>query len=523
MSQRQQQQQQQHRSHRDRSYCPGMTVVIVGAEGGGGINDISNHDENTKRTTFISMEEEGDFSVATTIVPTSGHCRPCHDVVVDDDDEEHREDDHRCWRFQRCQISNNVNRRRHSCRRRRYNSFFRSSTSTGPSSFFFVAVAAVMIISVSLVQLEAFTPYYTSSSYRPQSGSPLTIGRRSGRRKRQEHGNVATMTQSLSSSLRSPSFLSASTSTLSTSSDTTSSSPSSDVVVELEWTELFSPKAPTATSTTPVVFLHGLLGSKRNFASLATMLGVQLQTPRTVYGVDLRNHGDNKETNHVLEDGCMLYPHMANDVIEFLDSQKIDKCILVGHSMGGKVGQALALLYPERVEGLVVIDIAPVTYTRTNNPNWKAVEDILIALKETTTSSERNDDGDGDGDGLTKQQVDKALRPAVPDPALRAFVLTNYDSHRCKWKIPITTLVRELENIAGFDLKTTGTEQQHQYDGDVFIIHGGQSKFVRHAYMDTIAQFFPNHLLTTIRGAGHWVHAEAPDDTVALLKRFLDR
>lgn len=273
------------------------------------------------------------------------------------------------------------------------------------------------------------------------------------------------------------------------------------------------------------------------------MLGVQLQTPRRIYGVDLRNHGENAQ--HIHNNGCMLYPHMARDVIGFLDRLNIDKCIVVGHSMGGKVGQALSLLYPERVEGLVVIDIAPVAYTRSNNPNWKAVEDILMALKETCdVDDDNNVQGGGNNNanseelsGLTKQQVDKALRPAIPDPALRAFVLTNYDSHRCKWKIPIRTLVDELENIAGFDLvintnhdgdhvidsSSDGTHQQHQYDGDVFIIHGGQSKFVRHAYMDTIAQYFPNHLLTTIRGAGHWVHAEAPDDTVALLKRFLDR
>jgi pimeloyl-ACP methyl ester carboxylesterase len=82
----------------------------------------------------------------------------------------------------------------------------------------------------------------------------------------------------------------------------------------------------------------------------------------------------------------------------------------------------------------------------------------------------------------------------------------------------VGTIVKELNAIAGFDVPP-----KTSYDGDVFIIHGGQSRFVRHAYMDQIAEFFPNHMLTTIRGAGHWVHAEAPDDTIALLKRYLDR
>merc|ERR1712194_786161 len=81
---------------------------------------------------------------------------------------------------------------------------------------------------------------------------------------------------------------------------------------------------------------------------------------------------------------------------------------------------------------------------------------------------------------------------------------------------------------AGNDTAEGGTLPQTnnnklQYEGDVFFIHGGASRFVRHSHISTIAPFFPNHMLTTLRGIGHWVHAEAPDDTIALLKRYLDR
>ncbi|KAL3897794.1 MAG: hypothetical protein SGARI_006837 [Bacillariaceae sp.] len=206
----------------------------------------------------------------------------------------------------------------------------------------------------------------------------------------------------------------------------------------------------------------------------------------------------------------MSYAVMAQDVVSFLDAQGIHKIVLVGHSMGGKVAQAMALLYPERVEGLVVLDIAPVSYNRQEDPHWKAVEDILHAIHqvviETTSTT------------ASAAEIDTALRQSIPDPALRAFVLTNYDNRKQEWKIPIGTLVEQLEQIAGFDLQS-----QSPFDGDVFIINGGQSRFVRHAYMDAIASYFPNHMLTTVRGAGHWVHAEAPDDVTALLKRYLDR
>lgn len=297
--------------------------------------------------------------------------------------------------------------------------------------------------------------------------------------------------------------------------------------LSLEWTEYFAPAA-TATSAAggghrhgpplqhaPVLLLHGLLGSKRNFATLGGVLGVQLDKPRQILGVDLRNHGDTQPWSSE-----MSYRSMARDVVQFLDDRRIDRAVLVGHSMGGKVAQALALLHPERVDGLVVLDIAPVRYCREEDPNWKAIEDILHSILYVVENAGEV--------AATKQEIDKLLRPSIPDPALRAFVLTNFDNRSRQWKIPIATLVDELEQIAGFDIapsssSASASSSGSSYDGDVFIIHGGQSRFVRHAYMDTIAQYFPNHMLTTIRGAGHWVHAEAPDDTVALLKRYLDR
>mmetsp|Transcript_22346 Transcript_22346/g.53162 ORF Transcript_22346/g.53162 Transcript_22346/m.53162 type:complete len:462 (-) Transcript_22346:1918-3303(-) len=294
-----------------------------------------------------------------------------------------------------------------------------------------------------------------------------------------------------------------------------------ETLISLEWMEYFSPETRGNSTSkrnqqhTPVLFLHGLLGSKRNFATCANMLAVQLDKKRRIIGVDLRNHGDTQPWADE-----MSYPRMAEDVVSFLLSQNIEKVILVGHSMGGKVAQALALLYPEYVEGLVVLDIAPVTYTSEDDPHWRAVEDILRAIHEAIEETKAN------GTETTKRDFDVLLRKSIPDPALRAFVLTNFDSMTNQWKIPIATIVQELKQIAGFDLTTTSSPDFNSsltYDGDVFIINGGQSRFVRHAYMDQIASYFPNHMLTTIRGSGHWVHAEAPDDLVALLKRYLDR
>jgi pimeloyl-ACP methyl ester carboxylesterase len=205
----------------------------------------------------------------------------------------------------------------------------------------------------------------------------------------------------------------------------------------------------------------------------------------------------------------MSYTAMAHDVLSFCNRHNLERVELIGHSVGGKVAQALALMAPERVAGLVVLDIAPVAYT-TDEPHWKAVQDIVQALCSVPLHDSNTP--------LSKREVDGKLRKAIPDPALRAFCLTNLDEKTGRWKVHLESIAQQLDALARFDVPSP-----LPYDGDAFFIHGGQSRFVRHAHLETIGAHFPNHLLTTIRGAGHWVHAEAPEDTTALLKRFLDR
>lgn len=314
-------------------------------------------------------------------------------------------------------------------------------------------------------------------------------------------------------------------------------------IVQLSYSE-FQPSS-SSSQHPPVILLHGLLGNKRNFASLASSLSTQLQNPRSIYTVDLRNHGEN---THDWKN-TMSYSEMARDVLAFMDKISSEKAVIVGHSMGGKVAQSLALMAPDRVAGLVVLDISPVRYYSDkkagggDDSGWKVVEQIVRSVAQIDLE---------EGGYKTKREVDAVLRDGIlEDPALRAFVLTNLEQLRAKdisdedksqsllkWKIHWDGIVNDLDRIAGFDvhdqpmdpdLEALDEQQQQQtpsqytYDGDVFFIHGGASRFVRSSHLSTITSYFPNHMLTTIRGVGHWVHAEAPDDTIALLKRYLDR
>lgn len=234
----------------------------------------------------------------------------------------------------------------------------------------------------------------------------------------------------------------------------------------------------------PICSSSGLLGQKRNFASLGSSLSSQLKKKRKIYTIDLRNHGDN---HHDWRDE-MSYTHMCHDVLAFMDELNLSKAILIGHSMGGKVAKSCALQYPNRISGLVVLDIAPVTYT-TKDPAWSAVKGIIDSLKDVQIE-----------EGMTKRNIDQALRSSVEDPALRAFVLTNLEEDKKKkmlrWKINIESIASQLDVIAGFDYGDDNDEDDTKYHGDTFFINGGTSSFVKTSHMETISRHFPNYMVS---------------------------
>ena len=97
----------------------------------------------------------------------------------------------------------------------------------------------------------------------------------------------------------------------------------------------------------PVVCLHGITAQHRAFNAAARYLG----TSRGLVGVDLRGRGDSDKP----ESGYGLETH-ADDVVRVLDHLGLDSVVLAGHSMGGFVALKTALVFPERVRSLVLLD-----------------------------------------------------------------------------------------------------------------------------------------------------------------------
>lgn len=242
----------------------------------------------------------------------------------------------------------------------------------------------------------------------------------------------------------------------------------------------------------PVVILHGLFGAAKNWNSIAKQMGRKYH----ILTLDLRNHGSSPWTD------TMSYPEMAQDIVDFLDQRGLDKAAIVGHSMGGKVAMTLALKFPERVERLVVADIAPVKYPRL------VFRSYVDALKSVDLSVIKR-----------RAHVEPLIEDVIESRAVRMFLLGNLmnSPDGLKWQVNLDTLGREMDTIGGVPAITPNS----RYEGETLFIRGADSDYIQSSHHQLIKHLFPKVEIKSIDGAGHWVHSEKPHEFMALLDQFL--
>ena len=252
-----------------------------------------------------------------------------------------------------------------------------------------------------------------------------------------------------------------------------------------------------AAGNPPLVILHGLFGSGRNWSSYAKLLSDTWY----VLAVDLPDHGRSPWTSEPL-----TYPMMAEAVAEFLASQHIDAATVMGHSMGGKVAMTLALTQPERIAALVVVDIAPVPYNNRDREH----ERYIAAMRaiDTTHTTRRS-------------EVEAALGDDIPDPAIRAFLMQNLvpddTTGGLRWQCNLAAFAANMTALVDFPVSPTMTP----YAGPTRFIVGGNSRYVQEKSEPTLLRLFPNAGIDRLPGAGHWPHAEMPKLFTEKLVRFL--
>ena len=239
----------------------------------------------------------------------------------------------------------------------------------------------------------------------------------------------------------------------------------------------------------PLLILHGLFGTYENWGSQIKGLAEHFQ----VIAVDLRNHGRSPH------DDKFTYPAMAADVLELMDDLELESAHILGHSMGGKVAMQLALTAPERLRKLVVVDIAPVTYTPHHDDVFKGLFSITL-------------------EGLkSRGEADKQLAEHVDELSVRAFLLKNLyrtEDKQFAWRMNLPVLHSQYSNIS---LAPEGTP----FSGDTLFIKGANSDYLIPAYRDQVVGLFPKANYKMIDGAGHWPHAEKPEMFSRIVLKFL--
>jgi esterase len=242
----------------------------------------------------------------------------------------------------------------------------------------------------------------------------------------------------------------------------------------------------------PLIVLHGLLGSLRNWHSVSQKLADHFQ----VVAVDLPNHGRSPHRAH------MDYPGLAADLADFIQTHHLARAQVLGHSMGGKVAMQLALLHPQLIDRLIVVDISPRAYSR----RFDRVFAALLSLDPHAFQ--------------TRKELEESLAGPIPDLATRRFLLNNLARDPAggyRWKIGLHEIHHNYPHLA--EALSVG----HPFQGPALFIRGEQSDFLVEADLILIRRWFPHAQLHTVPRARHLIHTENPEVFLQAVLEFARR
>lgn len=215
--------------------------------------------------------------------------------------------------------------------------------------------------------------------------------------------------------------------------------------------------------------------------------------------IDQRNHGRSPFANsHTFND-------MRDDLAEFFEKHNIEKATILGHSMGGKAAMWFAVDFPEKVEKLVIADIAPKDYLLLKEDSqFYLHQNILLAMMEIDFSKIHS-----------REEVDDFMSQKIDDERIRQFLLKNVAKNKetkmFYWRVNAEVLYSHLDEIVSGVNKNWLDDRIPIISYPVIFIRGMKSKYILPEDEPMIKEIYPDSRIIDIPDAGHWLHAEQPE------------
>ncbi|KAG8177951.1 hypothetical protein JTE90_011843 [Oedothorax gibbosus] len=261
----------------------------------------------------------------------------------------------------------------------------------------------------------------------------------------------------------------------------------------------------------PIIFAHGLSGSKEHWEDFTQLFADR--TKRKVYAIDARNHGDS-EWNDVFNFDCNV-----DDFLHFMDSEKISKAIIVGHSMGGITGIKMALIAPERVEKLIVEDMS------VSPPPAEVIGMVVSVLSMLKNALQVLPKGVDEATAI--QMLFSIVLSQIPEEVKSNFVkpesfqklkiaFKRLEDGSLTFKANLDILLKFIKEAKDVQEAVEGV-----YEGPAFFLYGKLSPFHAHLDEPSVKKHFPKADITSIENATHTVHFDQPEEFAEAVLNFI--
>jgi 3-oxoadipate enol-lactonase len=243
---------------------------------------------------------------------------------------------------------------------------------------------------------------------------------------------------------------------------------------------------------TPVFFLHGIGGNRTSWADEMAAFGGAFRCAAW----DARGYGESEDY-----DGPLDFSDFARDLARSLDALGAARAHLVGLSMGGRIAQDFAFLYPARVATLALVATIPGFAALAPDEQRRFVESRLKPLREGKTPAE-----------IAPDIARGLLGPTATEAVYRRLVASMAALH-------VESYMKTVEASTRFDRRGALAAIR----APTLLIFGSEDRLYKPEIGRVMQAAIPGAALVVVPGAGHLVNLEAPAAFAAALRPFLER